>query len=263
MTKILLNKGSLGCILVALLFLFGCDDFEYCNDGDACNYNYSSGQGFDIENCIYPTQNSYGYYSGNQSFGNTWDIDSTHYADSLNGGISIYYDCLGNCLLDSDGDGVCDFMDDVFDPNIEVSVLIDIMEANNFEGNPLDFGVQEWIYGELVSLNLSVSGLEIIPNSIGNLTNLESLILSYNEIASIPEEIGNLNQLENIKLDHNQLTSLPSSICNLPSDCVKNLQFNQLCREYHYSCIQMFGGQDQSNCCEGPNGEENWTQCDD
>ena len=44
----------------------------------------------------------------------------------------------------------------------EVSVLVDIMEANNFEGNPLDFGTQEWIYGELVTLNLSVKGLEIM-----------------------------------------------------------------------------------------------------
>ena len=59
MTKLLLNKGSLGCILV-LLLVFGCID-EYspieqgnvhgCLDSQACNYN--SNATIDNNSCIY------------------------------------------------------------------------------------------------------------------------------------------------------------------------------------------------------------------
>tara|TARA_Y100000768_G_scaffold161927_1_gene121129 strand:- start:178 stop:942 length:765 start_codon:yes stop_codon:yes gene_type:complete len=250
-------------LLFILLLLFGCDD--YCNDEDACNYDYSSGKGLELENCIYPTQNSNGFYSGNLSFGERWGLDSSNYAyysDTLRtSGITMHYDCSGNCLIDSDGDGVCDFMDDNFESGVVISVINDIMESNNINGSPLDFGSQEWIYGQLKTLNLSNLDLEVIPSSIGDLENLESLILSYNDIISIPDEIGHLNNLQTLKLDWNQLTSLPNTICDLPYQSSKNFQFNNLCNEHHYDCIQMFGGQDQSNCCEGPNGEPNWTTC--
>ena len=47
----------------------------------------------------------------------------------------------------------------------------------------------------------------------------------------------------------------------LPSDCYISVYNNQLCEEYHYDCIDYWGEQDQSNCCEGENGEPNWTGC--
>ena len=258
---LILNKRSFFCI-VYFLIMIGCEPIEYCKVEDSCNYaNYSNTIETD-ENCIFPTQNLHGYYSGNVSYGSSSNIDSSDYADSLNSGITLYYDCLGDCLVDSDGDGICDFMDNAFTADVEISVLIDIMEANNLEGSPLDFGFQEWVYGELKTLSLLNLGLEVIPSSIGELENLESLILSYNNIISIPDEIGRLNNLKTLNLDWNQLTSLPNTICDLPYQCSKNFQFNNLCNEHHYDCIQMFGGQDQSNCCEGPNGEPNWTNCD-
>ena len=40
---------------------------------------------------------------------------------------------------------------------------------------------------------------------------------------------------------------------------------NNLCEEYHdcidYYYVGHWGTQDQSNCCEGPNGEPDWTTC--
>jgi hypothetical protein len=91
---------------------FGCSDYDgdWCNDDSACNTNFGGGQGdFGSEICIYPTQNIHGYYIGNESYG--YYHNDIHYADSLSAGISIYYDCNGDCILDSDCDGICDFMD--------------------------------------------------------------------------------------------------------------------------------------------------------
>tara|TARA_Y100001970_G_scaffold287774_1_gene413251 strand:+ start:712 stop:1485 length:774 start_codon:yes stop_codon:yes gene_type:complete len=136
----------------------------------------------------------------------------------------------------------------------------------------------------LLSLNISNQSLTSLPNSIGNLSSLEELILFENNLISIPESIGNLSELqylnlqgnqltslpesigdlsslEFISLYNNQLTNLPSSICNLPNDCTYVFYLNNLCEEYNYDCIEYLGGQDQSNCCEGPEGQPNWTTC--
>jgi len=121
--------------------------------------------------------------------------------------------------------------------------------------------------GNLINLtDLYLEGNELtgsIPPEIGNLTSLEIVNLDWNQLTEIPSEIGNLTNLYYLDLHSNQFTSLPESICDLPDDCDISVSLNQLCEEYFYDCIDPWGEdeQDQSNCCEGENGELNWTEC--
>ncbi len=72
--------------------------------------------------------------------------------------------------------------------------------------------------GNLINLQeLDLSNLKELnlPKSIGNLSNLQYLNLSYTNITSLPESIGNLINLQQLYLSYTELTSLPQSIGNL------------------------------------------------
>jgi hypothetical protein len=65
--------------------------------------------------------------------------------------------------------------------------------------------------------------LTSIPQSLGNLSALETLDLSGNRLASIPQSLGNLSALETLDLSGNRLTSIPQSLADLRVD---GLQLN-------------------------------------
>lgn len=69
-------------------------------------------------------------------------------------------------------------------------------------------------------LNLSYNELELIPDAISNMTELESLTLAANRLTKLPGSIGNLSQLDTLSLDYNKLDSLPTEILN-----IQNLQY--------------------------------------
>jgi RocCOR-like putative regulator of kinase activity/DAPkinase-like Roc (Ras of Complex) protein/Leucine Rich Repeat (LRR) protein len=62
---------------------------------------------------------------------------------------------------------------------------------------------------ELQSLNLSSNQLETLPEWLGKLTNLQSLDLSFNRLKSLPEDLSQLKQLQFLNLYGNQISSLP------------------------------------------------------
>ncbi len=68
----------------------------------------------------------------------------------------------------------------------------------------------------------------IVPQSIGDLTDLTHLDLSYNYIETLPESIGNLTNLTNLNLKSNRLTKLPESIGTLTKLKVFNIHRNPL-----------------------------------
>ena len=90
----------------------------------------------------------------------------------------------------------------------------------------LDFNSTEYQGKE--EINLINKQITSLPESIGNLNNLQNLFLDNNQLTSLPESIGNLNNLQVLSMSNNQLTSLPESIGNLNNLQLLSLMNNQL-----------------------------------
>lgn len=114
----------------------------------------------------------------------------------------------------------------------DIAVLNDLIHANGltqYAEQPLTLGIQVWEQGRLTFLLIDNSYLiSQLPQSIGNLTELQSLFLSNQSISSLPESIGQLANLKKLHLDNNRLTILPSTIGNLSNLSSLYLQNNRL-----------------------------------
>jgi hypothetical protein len=117
-------------------------------------------------------------------------------------------------------------------------VLEDVMNENELSSynSPLEMGTQTWINGRLknwvADYNFSGSGLtepiSILPESIGNWTELSYLALQWNNLTEIPESIGQLSSLSSLYISNNQLGSLPESIGDLSTLFFLDLGYNQI-----------------------------------
>ena len=67
-----------------------------------------------------------------------------------------------------------------------------------------------------------------LPESLGQLTQLQTLNLSHNQLTALPESVGQLTQLQRLDLGGNQLTALPESLGRLTQLRSLNLTANQL-----------------------------------
>ena len=54
----------------------------------------------------------------------------------------------------------------------------------------------------------------VIPDNIGNITNLKRLYIFHNPVRNLPESIGKLPSLEYINIQNTHLSSLPLSLAN-------------------------------------------------
>jgi Leucine-rich repeat (LRR) protein len=77
-------------------------------------------------------------------------------------------------------------------------------------------------------LNYYDKKISKLPESIGNLVNLQYLHLHNNQLTALPESISKLVSLEYLYLHNNQLTTLPESIDNLVKLKELSLYNNQL-----------------------------------
>ena len=87
-----------------------------------------------------------------------------------------------------------------------------LIQSNNLTG------ILPESFGDLVNLqNLSLNNnhLTQLPNSFGNLTGLTTIRLYNNKLTSLPANFGELNNLLTIYLDNNLLTTLPANFGNL------------------------------------------------
>ena len=67
----------------------------------------------------------------------------------------------------------------------------------------------------LENLDLSHNPLKFLPEAITELVNLKYLTLFLNRLERLPESFGNLLNLENLDIARNLLESLPESMANL------------------------------------------------
>ncbi|GKU93307.1 hypothetical protein SLEP1_g6912 [Rubroshorea leprosula] len=81
---------------------------------------------------------------------------------------------------------------------------------------------------KLESMDLLGNQLRSIPDSIRQLSKLESMDLSWNQLRSIPDSIGQLSKLKSMDLLGNQLRSIPDSIGQLSKLESMDLSWNQL-----------------------------------
>jgi hypothetical protein len=80
----------------------------------------------------------------------------------------------------------------------------------------------------LQGLNLYECQLREVPDSIGELKNLDHLELAGNQLTELPVSIGNLTKLDIIGLSNNHFETLPASFGNLASLEWLPLGYNQL-----------------------------------
>jgi Leucine-rich repeat (LRR) protein len=66
-----------------------------------------------------------------------------------------------------------------------------------------------------------------LPESLGELTHLQSLKLSNNQLTALPQWVGRLTQLRSLDLSSNQLTMLPESLARLMQLESLDLSYNQ------------------------------------
>ncbi|MFT5322430.1 MAG: hypothetical protein ACI8P0_000265 [Planctomycetaceae bacterium] len=81
---------------------------------------------------------------------------------------------------------------------------------------------------QLQTLDLSDNQLAALPEWLGRLTQLQMLDLSDNQLAALPEWLGRLTQLQTLNLSRNQLTALPESLGQLTQLQTLNLSRNRL-----------------------------------
>jgi internalin A len=80
----------------------------------------------------------------------------------------------------------------------------------------------------LQSLDVADNELTALPESLGRLTHLQSLNLNNNQLTALPESLGQLTQLQSLNLNNNQLTALPESLGQLTQLQSLNLAHNNL-----------------------------------
>jgi internalin A len=115
-----------------------------------------------------------------------------------------------------------------------VAALIE--EARKTQATDLDLSAEDLTelpesIGQLTQLEfLDLAGNQLteLPESIGQLTQLQSLSLWANQLTELPESIGQLTQLQSLDLWSNQLTKVPESIGQLTELQSLNLSHNQL-----------------------------------
>jgi internalin A len=77
--------------------------------------------------------------------------------------------------------------------------------------------IEEARKSKATELDLSGEGLSQLPESLGQLSQLQQLDLDGNQLTAVPEALGQLSQLQQLDLNGNQLTAVPETFQHLTS----------------------------------------------
>jgi Leucine-rich repeat (LRR) protein len=91
-----------------------------------------------------------------------------------------------------------------------------------------------WRLEQIERLDYMEGFLKEIPKEISCLTSLHTLYSSYNRISHVPKELGNLHKLQNLWLNDNKLTDLPQELSRLSELELLSLD-NNLLEKCHLS----------------------------
>ena len=97
--------------------------------------------------------------------------------------------------------------------------VLALRSATEFSLSKGDLTPAEWellcSLDQLRSLDLSLTSISALPDSIGQLTELQSLGLRFTNISALPDSIGQLAKLRSLDLSHTSISALPDSIGQL------------------------------------------------
>ena len=165
-----------------------------------------------------------------------------------------YKEIKGKCYNQGDLAVLQDFIDNssADDSTTTITMTLDTDSSSTIE--PLELQIQKWNEnGRLTMLWLYDNTLSgVIPESIGNLTWLDTLNLAFNQLSGeIPESIGSLINLNYLYLYKNKLGgTITDSICNIFPNYIKfQIYENYFCPPYP-TCIpeNKIGPQNTSQC---------------
>src|SRR3989304_1657042 len=94
--------------------------------------------------------------------------------------------------------------------------------ARRFKTNILDLSVSLWEAPQ------NFPRLTELPDSLGQLTQLQFLNLSRNQLTGLPEWLGSLTRLKELDVSSNKLANLPNSLTQLTKLEMLDLSSNQL-----------------------------------
>jgi internalin A len=103
-----------------------------------------------------------------------------------------------------------------------------VEEQGNLTSEELLESIEQAAYEGVTELDLSGKGITALPESIGQLVNLQILDLSSNQLSSLPDSIKQLVNLQILSLSNNHLESLPESIGQLVNLQILSLGNNHL-----------------------------------
>ncbi len=119
-------------------------------------------------------------------------------------------------------------------PPPELAAIADLERALGNRHIPVLTQVREDSFGlasaggNVVALCLANQGLEMLPASVGALTNLKVLYFGGNRITQLPVSINKLESLKELDLHKNLLTSLPEEIGKLSALQILKLSSNKI-----------------------------------
>eukprot|EP00794_Sanderia_malayensis_P017534 gene17534-19284_t len=77
-------------------------------------------------------------------------------------------------------------------------------------------------------LEISNTGLDVIPDEIGNLKSMKNLALQRNQIKNVPSSIGSLKKLKFLDLSSNEIIEIPETLREATELHTLNVSCNQL-----------------------------------